>query len=225
VSSEDRQALLEAVGEEVEPRVKSKIVTIPIAVDTQALQPVSRAAEYQITTLGTLYYPPNADGIRWFAREVFPLIQAEVPRTTFTIVGKRPPEDFYQLAEDNPGVITVAGYLPDLTSCLEKTAVLVVPVRSGGGMRVRILEALARGVPVVTTTTGAEGIQVRPGEDILIADTPVDFARAVIDLLKSPQLQQKLAQNGRSLAVARYDWQAVLPVLDEVYMTLAGIRS
>jgi glycosyltransferase involved in cell wall biosynthesis len=126
-------------------------------------------------TMGTLHYPPNADGIRWFAKDVFPLVRQQVPQVTLTIVGKNPPPDFLHLQEQYPGVITVTGYVPDLTPFMEKAAIMVVAVRAGGGMRVRILEAFARGLPVVTTTVGLEGIEARPGEDVLVAIS-VDFA-------------------------------------------------
>lgn len=216
VSDEDRLALLEAAGS-ANAQAPEKIVTIPIAVDCESLQPVKRQAGYQITTMGTLYYPPNADGIRWFAREVFPIIQQEIPETTFAIVGKRPPADFVEMANERPDLIRVLGYLPDLTPYLEKTSVMVVPVRTGGGMRVRILESLARGIPVVTTSLGAEGIQVTPGEDILVEDTSSGFARAVIDLLRSSEKQAALVENGRRLVERLYDWKVVLPKMDASY--------
>jgi len=120
------------------------ITVVPIAVDTQQLQPIRRNPNSKnIVTLGTLHYPPNADGIRWFFNEVFPLVRQQVPDVTLTIIGKNPPQDFLDLAERNPGVITVTGYVPELVPYLEQSALMVVPVRAGGGMRVRILEAFS----------------------------------------------------------------------------------
>ena len=142
------------------------IAVIPIAVDTGQLQPIRRKpGSRNIVTLGTLHYPPNADGIRWFFNEVFPLIQQRVPDATLTIIGKNPPQDFLDLAARNPKTISVTGYVPDLAPYLEQSALMVVPVRAGGGMRVRILEAFARGIPVVTTSVGLEGIEAKPGVD------------------------------------------------------------
>src|SRR6185369_14494353 len=105
------------------------------------------------------------------------------------------------------------------------SAITVVPVRAGGGMRVRILEAFARAAPVVTTTVGIEGIDARFGEDVLVADSPEDFAGSVITLLQDKELQQKLAINGRRLVESKYDWQVVLGELDKVYQRLAGTRK
>ena len=196
----------------------SPITVIPIAVDTERLQPVNRKpGSKNIVTLGTLHYPPNADGIRWFFTEVFPLVQKRVPDATLTIIGKNPPQDFLDLAERNPGKIRVTGYVSDLVPYLEESALMVVPVRAGGGMRVRILEAFAYGMPVVTTTVGLEGIQATSDSHVLVADTPADFANSTSELLENASLQAKLALNGRELASRKYDWQAVLSAMKQIY--------
>jgi glycosyltransferase involved in cell wall biosynthesis len=194
------------------------ITVVPIAVDTQKLQPIRRkAGSKNIVTLGTLHYPPNADGIRWFFKEVFPLIRAHVPDATLTIIGKNPPQDFLNLAEQDPNAIKVTGYVPDLVPYLEESALMVVPVRAGGGMRVRILEAFAYAMPVVTTTIGVEGIQAEFESDILVADSAEDFAQRSIELLENVLLQEKLSTNGRMLAETKYDWQVVLSAMDPIY--------
>jgi glycosyltransferase involved in cell wall biosynthesis len=219
VSEVDKQALLEAVGVDgAAPLDSERIRVIPIAVDTQQLQPARRQPGSQnIFTLGTLHYPPNADGIRWFVEQVFPLVRQAVPAATLTIAGKNPPPDFMQFESQSGGAIRVAGYVPDLDPYFDAAAVTVIPVRAGGGMRVRILEAFARGMPVVTTAVGLEGIQALPGEEVLVEDSPADFAAAVIRLLGDPELQAQLAANGRRLAETKYDWQAVLGEMEAVY--------
>jgi glycosyltransferase involved in cell wall biosynthesis len=221
VTEPDRQALLRAAEPAAVSGVRPalpEIQVVPIAVDAVQLQPVRRqAGSSNIVTLGTLHYPPNADGIRWFAQEVFPLVRKQAPAATLTIIGKNPPADFLQLASQHPGAITVTGYVPDLVPYLEQAAVMVVAVRAGGGMRVRILEAFARAMPVVTTTVGLEGIQAEPGRDVLVADSPEGFAQAVLRVLADPELQSRLAASGRRLAERRYDWQVVLSLMDEVY--------
>ncbi len=216
VSDVDRQMLV-AAGARTE-----HIHVIPIAVDSHALQPVSHdATSTNVITLGTLFYPPNADGVRWFLRDVFPLILENHLAVTLTIVGPKPPNDLRQLAARHSPQVTLTGYVPDLTPYLERAALMVVPVRAASGMRVRILEALARGVPVVTTTMGVEGIDAVHGEHLLVADEPQAFARAVAQLLADPSLRQQLAYNGRRLIERRYDWQVVLPTLERVYQSLA----
>lgn len=196
----------------------SPVTVIPIAVDTKKLQPINRkAGSKNIVTLGTLHYPPNADGIRWFFNEAFPLVQKHVPDATLTIIGKNPPQDFLELARRNPGTIKVTGYVDSLVPYLEESALMVVPVRAGGGMRVRILEAFAYAMPVVTTTVGLEGIHGTHEHDVLVADTPADFAARTIELLENISLQEKLATNGRELATTKYDWQAVLSAMRPIY--------
>jgi glycosyltransferase involved in cell wall biosynthesis len=194
------------------------ITVVPIAVDTQKQQPVKRKpGSKNIVTLGTLHYPPNADGIRWFFNEVFPLIREHVPDATLTIIGKNPPQDFLDLAADDPKAIKVTGYVPDLVPYLEESALMVVPVRAGGGMRVRILEAFAYAMPVVTTTIGLEGIHATLEQDVLVADSSTDFANRVSGLLTDVSLQEKLAMNGRKLAETKYDWQVVLEAMSPIY--------
>ena len=194
------------------------ITVVPIAVDTQQLQPIQRKrGSKNIVTLGTLHYPPNADGIRWFLNQVFPLIRQHVPEATLTIIGKNPPRDFLETAAQNPEAIQITGYVPDLAPYLQESALMVVPVRAGGGMRVRILEAFSYAMPVVTTTIGLEGIQGVPEKDVLVADTTTDFANRVIQLLENPDLQQKLSTNGRQLAETKYDWQVILSAMNPIY--------
>ncbi len=218
VTEVDREALEEALRFTGTNTNHAPITVIPIAVDTQKLQPVQRKpASRNIVTLGTLHYPPNADGIRWFVNEVFPLIRRRVADATLTIIGKNPPQDFLELARANSHVIQVTGYVPELKPYLEESALMVVPVRAGGGMRVRILEAFAYAMPVVTTTIGLEGIQAVPGRDVLVADTPADFADRVVSLLEDANLQETLSANGRRLAETKYDWQIVLEAMRPIY--------
>lgn len=218
VTEVDRKLLEDAmrvskIGDRVSP-----MTVIPIAVDTEKLQPVKRKlGSKNIVTLGTLHYPPNADGIRWFFREVFPLVRERIPDATLTIIGKNPPQDFLDAAEQIPGIIRVTGYVDDLVPYLKASALMVVPVRAGGGMRVRILEAFAYAMPVVTTTVGLEGIYATPDQDVLVADTPADFAKQTSELLENTSLQEKLAAHGRGLATTKYDWQAVLSAIDLIY--------
>jgi glycosyltransferase involved in cell wall biosynthesis len=228
VTEPDRLSLLEAVHAYTGNR-ESKfrpISVIPIAVDTHQIQPVAREMDSRnILTMGTLYYPPNADGIRWFAQEVLPLIRQQRPNVTLTIVGKNPPQDFVRMADDPRSGVTVTGFVEDLDPYFAKSALMVIPVRAGGGMRVRILEAFARAMPVVTTTVGLEGIQAEPGEDVLVSDNPIDFARSVIELLQNRELEGKLSRNGRQLVEQKYDWQVVLENLNQTYQRLATSSS
>jgi polysaccharide biosynthesis protein PslH len=223
VTQPDHQLLVQACNGSIGLHsLEGKISVIPIAVDTQQLQPVERAlGSTNIVTLGTLHYPPNADGIRWFLQEVYPLIKRSNPNVTLTVIGKNPPADFIQAARQDPS-INVTGYAADLEPYLKQAALMVVPVRAGSGMRVRILEAFSRAMPVVTTTIGLEGIDARPGEAVLVADTPAAFAEQVTRLIADPALQSSLAQNGLRLAQNKYDWQVVLQELDRLYSDISA---
>jgi glycosyltransferase involved in cell wall biosynthesis len=122
-----------------------------------------------------------------------------------------------RFAKESPQYIRVTGYVPDLNPYFEESALVVVPVRAGGGMRVRILETFARGVPIVTTTIGLEGIEAVPNIDVLVEDTPQSFADAVIRLLHDKTLQYTLAKNGRRLVEKKYDYRVVLGALNGIY--------
>ncbi|MCC6300289.1 MAG: glycosyltransferase [Anaerolineales bacterium] len=220
VTDIDQAGLVEALHvSKIRPDERVAPITIvPIATDTGRLQPIKRkSGSKNIVTLGTLHYPPNADGIRWFFNEVFPLIRERVPAVTLTIIGKNPPQDFLDLAAQDPMVFKVTGYALEIPPYLEESALMVVPVRAGGGMRVRILEAFAYAMPVVTTTIGLEGVHAEPERDVLVADTATEFAKRVIELLEDTSLQEKLSTNGRRLAETKYDWQVVLSAMKPIY--------
>lgn len=220
VTDVDRASLEDAlkVAKVTKQEKISPITVIPISVNTQQIQPVQRKSDsLNLVTLGTLHYPPNADGIRWFVENAFPLIRSKIPDVKLTIIGKNPPKDFLRLANDPNAGIVVTGFVPELKPYFEEAALMVIPVRAGGGMRVRILEAFAYAMPVVTTTVGLEGIQANPGKDVLVADDPDDFANSVVQLLNNKGLQGQLSANGRHLAETKYDWQVTLKDLEKVY--------
>jgi polysaccharide biosynthesis protein PslH len=203
-----------------------KLSVIPIAVDADGFPPAKLNSKAQkILTLGTLHYPPNADGIRWFTGEVFPLIRAQIPDAELVIIGKNPPKDIQRFAEESPEAIKVTGYVHDLDPYFDEAAIVVIPVRAGGGMRVRILEAFARAMPVVTTTVGLEGIEAESGYHVLVEDTPEQFADAAVRLLMDEQLKRSLAENGRRLVEQKYDYRVVLGALGRVYEADQGTRA
>jgi len=216
VSAEDVTALSEAMGQ------AATIPIIPIAIDTDLEQPVQRqTGATDIVCIGTMYWPPNVDGVLWFSREVFPLIKAQAPQARFVIVGARPPQEVVSLGEQDPNII-VTGYVPDLGDILRQSAMMIIPLRAGGGMRVKILNGLAQGLPMVSTTLGAEGIDVRQNEHILLADSPTKFAAAVLRLLTDRPFADRLGLNARRLAEEKYDYRQACRTWDGIYASLAN---
>jgi len=211
VSEDDKAALEEAIG------TPSAISVIPIAVDTDEVAVVEREPRpSHILHIGTMFWPPNIEGVLWFARQVFPLIRQQRPDVQFDIVGARPPQEIVALRELDSG-INVTGYVPDPTPYLRQAALMVVPLHAGGGMRVKILNALAQEIPIVSTSLGCEGIAVEMGHHLLIADTPEDFVAATLRLLEDQTLADKLGRNGRQLIESTYDYRVACRPLDNVY--------
>ncbi|MCB0181188.1 MAG: glycosyltransferase, partial [Anaerolineae bacterium] len=197
----------------------AKSMVIPICANPSQVTPVIRKPNARrITFLGGLHWPPNAQGVLWFAEHVFPKVQAQVPDAILTAIGKNPPANLTGQG------IEATGYVVDPMPYLAETAVFIVPLLAGGGMRVKILDAWSWGLPIVSTTIGAEGIEIKSGSDMLIADTAEDFARAVISILNNKALSQQLSRNGRQTVLEKYDWQTVYTAWDRVYQELFAIE-
>ena len=228
VTEEDRQTLENLRSETSEIAVNlPDLIKIPICVDTVEIQPVQASpGARDVLHLGTMFWPPNVEGVLWFARQVWPKIQAALPEATFTIAGKNPPAEVQALGAINSqqstdinlqSAIRVTGYVPDPLPYLEAAGAFIVPLFSGSGMRVKIVDAWRWGLPVISTTIGAEGIERRDGENILIADDPQAFAEAVTRVLSDADLNRALRLNGRRWVEQKYDWQRVHPEWDTIY--------
>lgn len=220
VTQADKGDLIEAVRSQGPLEVASdgKIKVVPISVDVEQFSPAEPAGDsLEILSIGSLHYAPNADGVRWFLREVLPRVLESSPEAKTVVIGKDPPADFQRIADQSKGRIQVKGYVPDLDPYFARAALMVVPVLAGSGMRVRILEGLARGMPMVTSSLGAQGIEVRSGEEILIADSSQAFSQAVLTLLSQPELRKAMSKSARKLAVEKYDWRKALTPMAEIY--------
>jgi glycosyltransferase involved in cell wall biosynthesis len=190
---------------------------IPICTDPESTAVIVRqSGARRVTFVGGLHYAPNADGILWFAKEVFPRVLQVVPDAILTVIGKQPPAELQTLGIP-PQNLAVTGYVDDPTPLLAESAVTVVPLHAGGGMRVKILDAWTWGLPVVSTTIGAEGTSHTPSENILIADTPTAFAEAVVRVLQNPVLAHQLAWAGRQHILETYNWRRQYRAWDLIY--------
>jgi glycosyltransferase involved in cell wall biosynthesis len=177
----------------------------------------------EILSIASLDWFANADAVDYFAQKILPLIQAEKPDTVFRVVGRRPPDWLKAKLSELPGVEFV-GEVEDVRPHLERASVVVVPLRIGGGSRLKILEALAAGKAVVSTSIGAEGLDLESGQQLLTADTPDDFARQVSKLLRSPQERRELGSRGRDLVVQRFGWDGIAKGLEDVWLKTAQQR-
>jgi glycosyltransferase involved in cell wall biosynthesis len=155
---------------------------------------------------GLMSYYPNQQAVRWFLDAIFPIVRQKLPRATFVVAGAAPPRWLRQIAGDH---VEVTGRVADMRPYLGRAAVVVVPLLIGGGTRVKILEAAAMGKPVVSTTLGAEGLDLRHGESILLADEPAAFAARVIALLEDPQRAARIGRNAHRHAAERFDWNRI----------------
>ncbi len=192
------------------------MVVIPNGVDLSTFVPSRHLGSRPPTLLyvGAMDYYPNIDAVRFFFRNMYEPLRQAVPNLGVQVVGHTPPPEIRQLAE-LPGV-EVTGSVPDVRPYYEQATVFIVPLRLGGGTRLKIVEAMAMGLPVVSTTIGVEGLDVRPGENIVIADDAVSFTDGVLRLLRDPDLRDRIAEGGQVLA-RRYDWTALTrPYVDLV---------
>jgi polysaccharide biosynthesis protein PslH len=203
----------------------ARIGVVPNGVDTEYFSRIALVREragplaFGQPTLvfsGTLDFRPNVDALTWFAGQVLPLLRARCPELRLLAVGRRPAPVLRRLADQ--GALVLTGEVADARPYIAGGSVYVVPMRIGGGVRLKLLEALALDAPVVSTTMGAEGVAgLRAGEHCLLADTPEGFAGAVLRLLDDVALGRRLGAAGRALARERYDWRAIVPRLEALY--------
>ncbi len=162
----------------------------------------------ELVFVGSMDWMPNDDGIRWFAESVFPMVRLQIPNAQLTIVGRSPSASMRRLANRAAG-IDVVGTVPDVRPYLERAAISVVPLRIGGGTRLKIFEAMAVGIPIVSTSVGAEGLPVVNGDHLLIADSPETQTAAIVSLLKDREAASRMAERARQYVVANCSWDAV----------------
>lgn len=189
---------------------------VPLA-DLSKPQDAKEELPSGLASLGSLEWRPNVQGLRWFLDEVWPLVQEAHPRASFHIAGKNPPPEVLEWKV--PGV-TIQGPVPDAAAFLRRFPLTVVPLLSGSGIRIKILEAMGLERAVVTTTRGAKGLRITPEEHFLLADTPAEFAQSIGYLLANPDFRAKMAKRARQHVEASYSWPSVVAAFEELYNAL-----
>lgn len=200
---------------------RTTVVANGTDVDRFALSPVPR--DLRLVFVGALHTLPNADAAGWLCREILPLVQAAEPNIHLDIVGSHPGPEVLALGR-RPGV-TVHADVADVAGYLEAARVAVIPIRVGSGSRLKALEAMAAGRPVVGTSIGLEGLDLRAGEEVLVADDPAAFAAAVVRVLCDDALAASLAAAGRSAVVARFAWPGIAAGFVSSLIEVAGARK
>lgn len=217
VSEADRAALARLTG-----KPAADFTVIPNCLDVVSLRDRPRQAEPRpgnLVFIGKMDYRPNIDAVLWFVDHIWPLVRARFPEATFTVVGQKPHARLDRVRAV-PGV-TLTGWVEAVEPYLDAAAVVVLPLRMGSGTRLKLIEALAAGVPIVATTTGAEGFAVTDDKELLIADNPTAFAAAIVRLLMEPGTGRRLTANAQAFATA-FDWRVVVPQFNTIYRSLTA---
>jgi glycosyltransferase involved in cell wall biosynthesis len=197
----------------------SQVADIPTGVNIEYFSPPPAAPpRSDLVFIGSMDWMPNVDGMRYFLREILPLIRARKPDCSVTICGRDPVADIRALAERDP-LLTVTGTVPDVRPYLWGSRISIVPLRIGGGTRLKIYESMAAKVPVVSTTIGAEGLVARDGEHLLLADAPDQFARACLGLLESAEARRRLAETAWKLVATCFSWEQIARRFEELLET------
>lgn len=203
VSSNDRDQMRQEFA-------VANVYDVPTGVDTEYFHPLGGEPDAAgLVFTGSMDWMPNEDSIIYFAEQILPIIESSVPDVKLTVVGRDPTRRLLSLAQANPR-IRVTGRVEDVRPFIGAAAAYVVPLRVGGGTRIKIYEAMAMAKPVISTAIGAEGLPVRDGKEIFLADTPGDFAQKVIRVLRDRSLAKRVGEQARALVSERFGWGAAV---------------
>ncbi len=221
VSENDRSLMAQWVDAD-------RVTVVPTGVDLAQYHPVpasleQKAAAPLITFVGAMDWEPNVDGVEYFCSEIWPSIKSEVPNARFRIVGRNPDRRVQKWASETMS-IEVTGRVPSVVEHLHESSVVIVPLRIGGGTRLKIYEAMATAKAVVSTTIGAEGLDVHHGRDIMLADDARSFSQAIVMLLQDADMRHRYEKTAAETA-ARYDWPAIGERFAEVLQAVADNKS
>ena len=209
VSEEDARLLTHELG------LENICGAVPTGVDIDFFsQSKAKRKPKSLVFLGSMDWMPNIDGITWFADEIWPDVKKKHPDATLTIVGRRPVPKVKELG-DRDSSITVTGTVPDVRPHLADASLMIVPLRVGGGTRIKIFEGMATGIPCLSTRIGAEGLPVTHGKDHLLADAPEDFAAEIVRAFDDPKATAKIGKAGRKLVAESFSWAKINEVFED----------
>jgi glycosyltransferase involved in cell wall biosynthesis len=218
VSDEDRRSFVQFLPEE-------KVTTVPTGVDLDYYRPAeSSGPSTSLVFTGSMDWSPNEDAILYFTSEILPMIRKRICDVTLFVVGRRPSRKVLALAEASSAV-KVTGAVDDIRPYVHNAAVYVVPLRIGGGTRIKIFEAMAMGSAVVSTSLGAEGLPVTHGKNILLADSSETFASHIVALMTNPLERERLGGAARNLVESSYGWPEVTKIFEQVLMKVVRASS
>lgn len=219
VSEDDRQTIQREFGID-------HVSAIPTGVDTNYFLPSENLGERpgRMVFVGSLDWDPNEDGIIWFLDSIYPRIRQTVPTSSFAIIGRDPSPRLRTVAAKSPGV-EITGRVPDVRPYLAEAEVVVVPLRIGGGTRIKIPEAMAMGKPVVSTPIGAEGLPFQDRKHLCIAENSQNFAAVVAELLMNSSLRKAVGDSARNEVLAHHSWEAVVDQVEEILERAAGKKE
>jgi sugar transferase (PEP-CTERM/EpsH1 system associated) len=202
----------------------AEVAVVPNGVSLEFFQPITRtAARRNVVFAGLMNYPPNVDAVVWFCESILPLIEKRYPDVVFSVVGDKPTAEVQSLARFRG--VEVTGRVPDVRPYFANADALVVPLRSGAGTRLKILEAMAMRRPVVSTRQGTEGLAVTPGANILLGDTAAELADQICTLLSDASLGNRMGREGRRLVERSYDWPLCFRPLDDLYRRVEAMPT
>ncbi|MBD0372877.1 MAG: glycosyltransferase [Pyrinomonadaceae bacterium] len=203
VSEEDREKMKQDYG-------LRDVEDVPTGVDTEFFSPRGsvKPEPHNLVFTGSMDWLPNEDAIQYFIKEILPLVRREVPQVTLTVVGRNPYPSLVELSKRDASII-VTGRVEDVRPYMERACVYIVPIRIGGGTRLKIYEAMAMEKPIVSTTVGAEGLPVKDNEELLLADDPQDFAGGVVRLLNDKLFAQTLGMRAARVVREKFGWDKV----------------
>jgi glycosyltransferase involved in cell wall biosynthesis len=215
MSEDDKKYIASQIGQ------KEKIAVVANGVDTKwfADYPNKRPKTPTILSVGTFKWLPNVEAVEFLVTQVWPLVKEKMDDVKLWIVGNSPTQEVRQFAKKDKSVV-VTGNLPDIRDAFKGAHVLAAPVFSGKGTRYKILEAMASGTPIVATTTAVEGLDIKNGEQALIANNAKEMAKEIIRLLNDQRLQNKLAKQGASYVAKNFDWDKIADELDQIYLEI-----